>query len=122
MAFNEADEDPTVLARPDQLRPPVGTATSPVPPDPAASAPWQAPDEHVRPRNLNEPPRPPRATPAVPPAPDRVAPEALRPGATIIPDDELLDEMLGDETLLITRPPPRKKPPFPKKPPTPKED
>jgi hypothetical protein len=32
----------------------------------------------------------------------------LRPGATIIPDDDLLDELEGEQTVVLRRPPPKR--------------
>jgi hypothetical protein len=108
--FDEtAEEDPTVLARPDQLGIIRPTATTPVPPDPSASMPWQAPTERVVPRPIG--PAPTRPTLPEPPAqsPDFPPPSALRSGMTIIPDDDMLDEFDGDETVVMSRPP--RKPP-----------
>lgn len=99
--FSEHDEDPTVLARPGDLglRP---TATQADLPDPSASAPWQAPTQRVSPRPA------PFGRPVPPPAPSELQPEALRPGATIIPDEDLLDEVDGDRTVLMPRIPRRR--------------
>lgn len=88
--IDESDHDPTVLDRGIDYEP----DSTPIPPRTPSTDAWSAPTEE-------DVPRPTMPTPPDPSGIDDV----LRPGATIIPDDDLLDEIDGDQTVLMPRVP-----------------